>query len=732
MKSILFILLFIFVHLPALAVTDTLEWEYMGSPGYGYGLNLGINSKGHMFFCGYSSVERSTDDGKTWENILFKYSNGNKIIFDSKDNIYLLYGRKFILFSSNNGNLWDTVHVPFSGVFLILNIFITHTDKLFVFVGTNHYLNILYSDSKGKHWSTIPFLLQAPTPNAFGCHVSSNGDIAVGLGTDAKQRPIYIRSQTDTSWKELVYEISNIGITHFKSAKEFYLISSHGLYYTNSGGDSLKYIDPKGCFEPWYIYTTYFPNDSVIYVGTRSGMAYSSDKGNTWLNLDDKFSEYANPEEPGVTEINVITGDGKDKVYAMPLHGGLFVTSDHGQTWKDIGNKLNSSDIFGATFDKEGNLYVSSRGISKSTDGGRTWQFLGFKEYWDCGQMFCTSKGTLLASTIGGVLRSTDNGQTWTKSKKGLAEGDNSVNIFSRIVENKRGVIFGKYNRYNIVASSFDDGVSWDRHYDSASGTDLAINTDDELFILGDFALIYRSRDEAVSWEQVSPFLPINPIIETNMIFHPKAKTGYAAYYDVLPYNSITTDNGQTWCQISDGDLPPQIMNVFIDSSYKYCFSHLIMDIPDFDIIQRCDENFKNWDTLVCVGLNYPYYSQPIVSPDGYYFIFARYGGLYRSKQKYLSVDNPCIIISDKMEISVFPNPTSTEAEITYTTQTTGRAGLVLYNMLGLPVSIIADSYIEAGRHIARISTTDIPSGAYFLRLECGGESVSAPVWVVR
>ena len=64
------------------------------------------------------------------------------------------------------------------------------------------------------------------------------------------------------------------------------------------------------------------------------------------------------------------------------------------------------------------------------------------------------------------------------------------------------------------------------------------------------------------------------------------------------------------------------------------------------------------------------------------------------------------------------PNPFNGETEIVYQTIESGPARLVIRNVLGQPIAVLADNNTTAGRHIVRFDASGLPSGTYYYVLQ--------------
>ncbi len=164
-------------------------------------------------------------------------------------------------------------------------------------------------------------------------------------------------------------------------------------------------------------------------------------------------------------------------VYAGAASGGLWKTTDGGDTWSPrtdelpslaiggVGVSVNDPDIV-VIGTGEGTLNadaVSGVGILRSTDAGGTWSPTNVTYAVDSGTGFHfievnPSTGTMLAGERSGMWRSTNDGATWTKVR---ASGDywdaEWKTGTSRVYTIGGGSTFGG----NLMQVSTDDGATW-------------------------------------------------------------------------------------------------------------------------------------------------------------------------------------------------------------------------------------------------------------------------------
>ena len=79
-----------------------------------------------------------------------------------------------------------------------------------------------------------------------------------------------------------------------------------------------------------------------------------------------------------------------------------------------------------------------------------------------------------------------------------------------------------------------------------------------------------------------------------------------------------------------------------------------------------------------------------------------------------------------------YPNPFNPSTEIAYTLANSEQVRLVVYNMTGRLISVIADGMRPAGVHTARLDATGLPTGTYVYRLTTRTETLTRIMTLVR
>lgn len=244
---------------------------------------------------------------------------------------------------------------------------------------------------------------------------------------------------------------------------------------------------------------------------------------------------------------------GRPGVYYMGLPmGGAWKTTNSGVTWFPIMDQIKEASSVGAIEAAPSNpdiVYVGmgdiivggglsqGNGMYKSTDGGKTWQYLGFPDAGHIGSIVVDPKDPNIVQVAikghvrkrtkdRGIFRSTDGGKTWTQT---LAISDEvGGNKITYAWDAPNIMLATTVQHYNAPGTngpfggfggstgtklykSTDGGQSWAELNGSglpklAGRTGLAIaqgTGGKRMFIVGNFGL-YRSDDGGQTWRQMA------------------------------------------------------------------------------------------------------------------------------------------------------------------------------------------------------------------------------------
>ena len=234
-------------------------------------------------------------------------------------------------------------------------------------------------------------------------------------------------------------------------------------------------------------------------------------------------------------------------LYIGAAHGGIWKTTDGGQTWLDIGQDL-ASLSFGAIAIDPNNpetIYAGS---------GEVCYFLGY-----------------IGFDGKGIFKSTDGGNSWNQITNGIGNitsfGDLAVSPFNSNVV-LAALASGNYYSGDLpnegLWKSSDAGEHWQRTLAVQDAFDIAFHPADANIVYAvvgggnSDAGFYISTDQGTTWTQSNNGLPPNSSLHRLQVDVSKSNPGiiYTVIFDAgtmstKAYKSV--NDGQNWSQISPG-----------------------------------------------------------------------------------------------------------------------------------------------------------------------------------
>ncbi|RLC28065.1 MAG: glycosyl hydrolase, partial [Deltaproteobacteria bacterium] len=335
---------------------------------------------------------------------------------------------------------------------------------------------------------------------------------------------------------------------------------------------------------------------------------------NSWTTLGPDYSSNVTGHwSPGIGRINVITLEpgNPQTIYIGAPSGGLWKTTDEGANWVSLTdnqpvlgvsaiaiNPTNTDVIYIGTGDKDANNNYSI-GILKSTDGGTTWNTTGLD--WTIYQNRSIAKllidpndnNTIFAATSAGLFKTTDAGETWNQLLNGNIDdlefkpGDASTiyAITTRFYKSTNGgdnfteiTDVPHSSRAQIAVT--EDNPDYVYFFSSSSGIYRSENSGDSFTFrsnqptpgnqswydlafavshenaeevhLGEFNT-WRSTNGAQSWTLTTDWTWGNTIGYTHCDIHEMVFFGGTLYVGSDGLISKSTDQGNTWTDLTEG-----------------------------------------------------------------------------------------------------------------------------------------------------------------------------------
>ncbi len=398
------------------------------------------------------------------------------------------------------------------------------------------------------------------------------------------------------------------------------------------------------------------------------------------------------------------------------LIGLLFNTIMMAQ-WTPVNNGLSNTSVTAmvAVFDT---LYAATDGggIFKSTDNGDSWTNInGNLGNLNVDNMFIYSNVVTLvfAATAGGPFSTTD-GSNWTDNTgTGLANTDVTLYAPAELAANNDFTI--GTNGGGVYVSDNADGP-WTALNNGLSGDALIINNfggyrDDDVdyFAIATNDGVYITMDDGANWiAKNAGFsgddLIVNKILTLSTTLFALTNGGF--------YVSI--DLGDNWLTVFSGEIFHTINFLPLNGSIVYVvFGENGYYSSDFI-------TFNEFDMTNVIGG--PVTSQ--VNNNTYMFIGTETGGVYRMRLDAITgIDDEIQLPQDFVLEQNYPNPFNPSTTIRFSLPETAEVQLEVVNIRGQVVAQLINERRGAGIHSVVFDATGLPSGIYFYRMTANSVS---------
>ena len=118
-------------------------------------------------------------------------------------------------------------------------------------------------------------------------------------------------------------------------------------------------------------------------------------------------------------------------IFAGTRNGGLFKTSNNGNSWTAVNNGIMSSSAIFALSKSGANIFAgASNGLYSSSDNGINWAFVSNIPLYTF-LSFAVSGSNIFAGTDGSIFFSSDNGINWTAINDGLTNNNINFSLYT-------------------------------------------------------------------------------------------------------------------------------------------------------------------------------------------------------------------------------------------------------------------------------------------------------------
>lgn len=394
------------------------------------------------------------------------------------------------------------------------------------------------------------------------------------------------------------------------------------------------------------------------------------------------------------TDMSVVKFDTDEVGYIAGDNGFLSKTTDGGLTWNTITTNI-TENINDIAVMGDFTLFIACDGgkIMKTEDGGSTWEVKTSEITDNITSIVYTLDSRMIACGDNSlILLSLDYGNTW-EAVYTTASSDLKKLFF---YDAAQGYIVGTNG---TLLTTNDGGISWTvklTDYSNFNFTSISMTDDKTGTIIGENGLIFNTAHSWNKWRIVAPFTSetIGDISYTN------DTDGIA-----VSGNSIlrTTNAGTNWNYVN-------LQNrAGVESYTSLCFSTPTRGfiVGSNGSILYTTDGGTTWTPL---GINQPGFDQ-ISSSNNI------------EKLNSKNLNSP-----DNFKLSQnYPNPFNPSTMITYYLPADSHLKLKVFDMTGKEVAVLVNEFKAAGSHSVQFSANGLSSGVYLYSMiaESGSNKVA-------
>lgn len=368
--------------------------------------SFAINAGGTLFAATYGSgVFRSMDNGASWTAINTGLTNGDvkSIITNNSGHVFAgvnLY--EGIYRSTDNGNNWTIKNKGLVGSTVKA---VAANAAGHIFAGT-YYSGMYRSADNGTTWTEINtgFVPGERTINAMALNAPGHlfaGVANYNFSTSTSETGMFRSTNNGDSWSMINTGLSNTDVRDVavSSTNHIYVATAGGVFLSTNNGDSWSPVN-SGITNTYMLSLAINASGHVL-AGNFSGDIFlTTNNGSSWSKLKNTGRE-----------VRSIAINAAGQIFASTIGNGIYRSIDNGVNWTQVNNGLTNLAIQDLVISANGDIYAASfagmygsgsysGGVFKSTDNGDTWSdFSGGLNGADVRSMVINSGGNLFSGT---------------------------------------------------------------------------------------------------------------------------------------------------------------------------------------------------------------------------------------------------------------------------------------------------------------------------------------------
>lgn len=371
---------------------------------------------GDIYASGFDGVYRTQDLGNSWYRMSQTGTN-IKLKVDKNDNIYKINNNGV---SSDSGKSWNEIDILIDGQKIRPYLLDVNADGNLVAI-TERSGIIYYSNSSNDEWKILNELPDRINYIAFDNknRILAFSDIGIFISDGVEKKFNKVNNGFSYVDDKFWGKSTNIsGITYNQKGDIFVITRNMGVFKGNSSATEWVSKNNGLSSESIQCITINSKEDLFLCTEGYKNIYRSTDNGDNWIKTDDRFD---------ANSVDVIYSNKNDLLF-IGCYSGIFISTDNGDSWLSRKQWEKISAIKKIIIDNEGAVFVATDQLYKTTDEGKSWEFLS-KDVLNQIYSLAIKDSLLIVGTSEGMYYSINCGNNWTKT-----ECFNSISIYDILI----------------------------------------------------------------------------------------------------------------------------------------------------------------------------------------------------------------------------------------------------------------------------------------------------------